>query len=262
MISLIRTECYKLFRMKKLYVFFLVLVANLLLTVYFYTPREGTNISTIITAETANAQSLPLLFLNGFSIYMSIFMAVYVAGIVTDEYRIGTLKLTLLRPVSRMRLLQSKFGALLVFNLIMIAFLIVSAYTIGALFFGWGEGAFYNGVTYAPLHGVALTLASYSLLVLPYMAIGAMFLFIAFYFDQMALTIILSIGIAYMGQFLNLFESIKIYSIVNQTYFFPEYFIKNPNWHEAALSTGVNLLYFFLFYFLSAKVIRSKDIVY
>jgi ABC-type transport system involved in multi-copper enzyme maturation permease subunit len=127
MMRMLQNECFKMFRQKKLYIFMLILALMNSIVVLAY--KSGGNMRTVIV--TPNAQSLPLALLNETAQFMIIFIAIYIADIIADEYRNGTLKLTLLRPVGRIQWLNSKILALLVFSAVMIAFQIISAYITG-----------------------------------------------------------------------------------------------------------------------------------
>ncbi|MNF11802.1 ABC-2 family transporter protein [compost metagenome] len=56
-----------------------------------------------------NGQSLAFQVLNGSTELMILFMAVLAADLIADEIRSGTLTLTLVRPVSRIELLNARW---------------------------------------------------------------------------------------------------------------------------------------------------------
>jgi ABC-2 type transport system permease protein len=67
--------------------------------------------------------------------------AVVVAGdIVASEYSWGTIKLLLIRPVSRGKILLSKYVAVLLFIIVQLLLLFMSSYLIGLIMFGLGSG--------------------------------------------------------------------------------------------------------------------------
>ncbi|WAA12005.1 ABC transporter permease [Fervidibacillus halotolerans] len=68
---------------------------------------------------------------------ISLFTIIIGAGIISNEYNWGTLKLLLIRPVSRTTVLFSKFTSVFVFGLIMMIFLIVFSLLTGSIFFGF-----------------------------------------------------------------------------------------------------------------------------
>jgi ABC-2 type transport system permease protein len=67
---------------------------------------------------------------------VSLFTIIVAAGIVANEFRWGTIKLLLIRPTSRFRILLSKYVAVLLFALHALLFLIIFSWIIGFIFFG------------------------------------------------------------------------------------------------------------------------------
>ncbi|GAA0597460.1 ABC transporter permease [Virgibacillus siamensis] len=67
---------------------------------------------------------------------VSLFTIIIAAGIIADEFRWGTIKLLLIRPISRTKILASKYVSVLLFALFTLIFVLVFSWIIGALFFG------------------------------------------------------------------------------------------------------------------------------
>ncbi|QGH33076.1 ABC transporter permease subunit [Gracilibacillus salitolerans] len=72
----------------------------------------------------------------GLSMIISLFTIIVAAGIISNEYRWGTIKLLLIRPISRTKILFSKFVSVLLFSVTMLVFLFIISLVIGAIFFG------------------------------------------------------------------------------------------------------------------------------
>lgn len=62
------------------------------------------------------------------------------AGIVAQEFRWGTIKLLLIRPISRTKIILSKYIGVLIFTFVTLLFVLILSWLIGALLFGI-EGA-------------------------------------------------------------------------------------------------------------------------
>ncbi|WP_250816659.1 ABC transporter permease [Clostridium swellfunianum] len=256
--KLLQNELLKLFKARRLYVFFLLLTATTVITVYYYINSDA-GMQTVI--ETANAQSLPIVLKYSTAQFFSIFMAIYIADIITDEYKTGSLKLSMLRPISRATLLKSKVSAIFAFTVILTLFFILSTYAIGIVSFGWGNSTVYNGITYSTIDGVLLTVKVFAVSILPLIAFGMITAFIAVSSNSMTTTIAISIGITMLGQYLNALPSIKVFSVVNQMLFFSDYFVKINNPGEMMLSVIVNLVYIVVFYLLAVTKFKKKDIL-
>lgn len=68
---------------------------------------------------------------------VTLFTIVIAAGIVAGEFSWGTIKLLLIRPISRSKILLSKFMTTLLFALYNLFILFISSFIFGALFFGF-----------------------------------------------------------------------------------------------------------------------------
>nr|WP_035723790.1 DUF2705 family protein [Gracilibacillus boraciitolerans] len=73
----------------------------------------------------------------GLSMLISLFTIIIAAGIISNEFRWGgTIKLLLIRPISRTKILFSKFVSVLLFSLTMLIALFVTSLLVGLIFFG------------------------------------------------------------------------------------------------------------------------------
>lgn len=81
--------------------------------------------------------------------FVALFTIIIAAGIIANEFSWGTIKLLLIRPINRVKILLSKYITVLLFALFMISILFVSSFLFGSIFFGF-EGtqpylAYVNG---------------------------------------------------------------------------------------------------------------------
>ncbi len=67
---------------------------------------------------------------------VSLFTIIVAAGIIANEFKWGTIKLLLIRPISRTTILASKYVSVLLFALFTLLFVLVFSWIVGALFFG------------------------------------------------------------------------------------------------------------------------------
>ncbi|KAB8137903.1 ABC transporter permease [Gracilibacillus oryzae] len=72
----------------------------------------------------------------GLSMLITLFTIIVSAGIVASEFRWGTIKLLLIRPISRSKILLSKYVTVLLFAISMLVFLFIFNLLVGAVFFG------------------------------------------------------------------------------------------------------------------------------
>ena len=255
-----QNELFKLFKSKKLYIFFGILVVMRVAAAYFYI--SGSSFQTVI--ETANAQSFPIVMKYDAMQFLIIFMAIYVADILTDDYKTGTLKLSLLRPIGRVRILNSKIAAMVAFNLVLTLFSVLCTYLVGVVAFGWGDSTVYHGVTYSTIEGLLLTVKVYAATILPLTAFGMICVFIATIVKNMTTVIAAAFFLFIAGEFFSALQavsSVSIYLIVNQLFFFSDYFIKNNDSSGLLVSVAVNLAYIAVFYALTLAVFKKRDVL-
>jgi ABC-2 type transport system permease protein len=70
---------------------------------------------------------------------IGLFAIIIAAGIVAGEFTWGTIKLLLIRPISRTKILLSKYLTVLLFGVTLLATLFVLSTILGAIFFGGGD---------------------------------------------------------------------------------------------------------------------------
>lgn len=67
---------------------------------------------------------------------ISLFTIIVAAGIVSNEFKWGTIKLLLIRPISRAKILLSKYVSVLIFAFTMLVVLLIFSWLVGAVLFG------------------------------------------------------------------------------------------------------------------------------
>lgn len=79
---------------------------------------------------------------------ISLFTIIVAANIVASEHRWGTIKLLLIRPISRSKILLSKYLSVLLFAFFTAIFLFIISFATGALFFGIEPGINPHAIIY------------------------------------------------------------------------------------------------------------------
>lgn len=67
---------------------------------------------------------------------ISLFTIIVAAGIISNEFKWGTIKLLLIRPISRTKILLSKYLSVLIFAFSLLVFLLLTSWIVGAILFG------------------------------------------------------------------------------------------------------------------------------
>ncbi|MBV5121222.1 ABC transporter permease [Bacillus halotolerans] len=74
----------------------------------------------------------------GFTILTGLFTIIIAAGIVANEFNWGTVKLLMIRPLSRFQILLSKYITVLLFGFLLLFILFMGSTLLGLVFFGTG----------------------------------------------------------------------------------------------------------------------------
>lgn len=212
------------------------------------------------TLHSINGQSFPLAFLNTFPKLMIIFLIIYLCDTIVDEYKNGTFKLVLLRPVSRLEVLHAKTISLLISITVLTGFAVLSSYIVGTLALGWGDNTILNNTTYKIADGVFLTLQASLLSLVPQLGFGLLVMLIALISTNTGITAVISLGLMVIYPFIDGMEQINEYFIINQMYNFHLHFIENMTSTATITDFISSLTYIILFYIGSAMIIKRKNI--
>jgi ABC-type transport system involved in multi-copper enzyme maturation permease subunit len=265
MINLIKNETFKVFRLKKLYIFmaigFVLLIINCIEFLVLKSFSEQVPPGLIDMLSNLSGQSFPMMMLPGLAQLIIIFMAILLADIISDEYKNGTLKLSLLRQVSRADLLISKIVAMFITVAVFLGFTMIVSYIAGTLFFGWGDKTVINNETFETGKGLILTFQSYLITLFPYLGFGMLIVFISVLLTSMGATIGISLGTMIVLSIVELIEQVKDYSIYHQMNYFYTNFISGFKWGSTFLDILIIMAYIAIPYIGSVLVLKNKDIL-
>jgi ABC-2 type transport system permease protein len=200
---------------------------------------------------------------------VSLFTIIVAAGIVANEFRWGTIKLLLIRPISRTRILASKYISVLLFALFTLLFVLIWSWVIGAIFFGmegWNPYTVLNkssGVEYVSVISEIISDYGYQLVNLIMMATFAFM--VSSVFRNSALAVGTSIFLMMAGNSIVAFFSDRAWAkyILFANTDLSQYTNGNEPLIEGmslSFSITVLLVYFVLFLAASWGVFKQRDI--
>ena len=209
-----------------------------------------------------NGQSFPLTLFGGvMSTILPIFVVILIANMVTDEYTDGSLKLPLLRQVSRNELLIGKLVSLTVVMILMMLFLILLGYGLGTAFFGWGDRFLIKGRAISSSQGFIFTLLIYGSSLISLVSFGMVILLFAVLLDNSGSVVAIGMGILFSSLFLGQVlpeTSPYLISMYFNTY---ELFTSQTGLKEVALGFLVILTYGIGFLIPSIFIFKRKDLL-
>lgn len=204
-----------------------------------------------------------------FTTLISLFTIIIAAGIVSNEFKWGTIKLLLIRPISRSKILLSKYLTVLLFAFTLIFFLIAISLLTGALFFGLNNPTqtvvLEQGMGYA--HGSLLNviLKDYGLSLVTLLMMASFAFMISTIFRSSSMAIGLAVTLMLAGNSIVLFAS--HYSWAKYILFantnLGQYFNgAEPMMEGMSLSFSVTILCIYLALFLMASWVafNKRDI--
>lgn len=252
MMGLVKNECYKVLRQSKLALFMGAGLGLQIITIFQMLSGFQNQ-----SAAELNGQSFPLHMIGIQTILMALFVAVLAADLVADEYRSGTLKLTLLRPVGRSQVMAAKAIALAAAVTALTGFTVIAAYATGTLAFGWGDGLLAQGVPVAG-SSVAVTFKAAAASIAPCAGFGMMVMFIALITENVGLTIGIS---AALYLFLPLLGIRPDWSIVDQMNTFHRAVIYGDSLRAVSADLAAIMAYIVLFFAAGAFYMKRKDVL-
>lgn len=92
---------------------------------------------------------------------ISIFTIIVVANSIASEFNTGTVKLLMIRPISRTEILLSKYVSSLLFSLLCLVVLFLFSWLIGGLFFGFSGGEAHLSYINGAVHETSWVLATW-----------------------------------------------------------------------------------------------------
>ncbi|MBO8172561.1 MAG: ABC transporter permease [Bacillaceae bacterium] len=253
---LIKNEVFKIFLSKKIYAIMIVMLFFTIL------PKFEELVGNIDIP--VHGQNLPIYMLGTHVIVIiPLFIIVAVAQMFTEEYTAGTLKNTLLHPVTRTRLLNAKLLGLVVTVMALLLFGMLIAYGFGTLFFGWGNSFYFDGQYYTTGEGFMITIGSYLAAVVPLMVFAMVMMLLSFFFTSSGVLAGISIGLlVLMNLSGEMFKMLQPYLLVGSFRGFPITVFVEGDMANAGFQLLVMAVYSVISYGVSVMWFKRKDLAY
>jgi len=146
--ELIHIELYKLFRSYRTYIT-LVITVLLMLVINLGLYSDGDRLFDFfmesvseyfyLDGKVLNGYLITYLALNTLWVHIPVLIVIVTAHLFSSEFELGTIRLLLTQPISRTGLFTAKLVAMIVFNLIFMLLVVLSALIPALLLFGKGD---------------------------------------------------------------------------------------------------------------------------
>jgi ABC-2 type transport system permease protein len=198
-----------------------------------------------------------------------LFTIIVSAGIVASEFSWGTIKLLLIRPINRSKILLSKYLTVLLFALLLVGSLFVYSAILGTILFGLPEQAipylnYFDGKV-TEQHMVIYLINYYGMASIEMIMMATMAFMISSVFRNSSLAIGLSLTLMFMGSSLTALLSMKFtwakYILFANTNLM-QYFEGAPLVEGMTITFSIImiLVYFVIFQFLAFYVFNKRDV--
>ncbi|ARK29835.1 ABC transporter permease [Halalkalibacter krulwichiae] len=204
-----------------------------------------------------------------FTALASVFVIVIGAGIVAGEFSTGTIKLLLIRPVNRFKILLSKYIATLLFAVVLLALLFLSSFAVGRILFGFGGGQLpylvYNGEEVVERSMITQIMSFYAFNSIDLVMMVTFAFMISTVFRSGSMAIGLSLFLMFTGgqvvQLFNQYDWVK-YILFTHTNL-SQYNNGTPIVEGMTMSYSIMMLciYFILFIGISFITFQKRDVV-
>lgn len=199
---------------------------------------------------------------------VGVFVIIIAATIVSAEYKHGTIKLLLIRPPSRLKVLLSKYFTVQLYSLFLIAVLFILSFILGAIFFGLNNDYVYL----AYQNGEVIERSQFANMVSYYLAHCAMFVVlgtlsfaISTVFRSEAISIAISVlayvvGASITSILMFFFDWAKYLLFANDP---AQYFAETPTFIEGmslGFSLTVLVIYWAIFLAVALIVFQKREV--
>jgi ABC-2 type transport system permease protein len=201
--------------------------------------------------------------------FAGLFTIIISAGIVASEFNWGTIKLLLIRPINRSRILASKYLTVLIFALSMLVMLFVFSTILGLILFGSPDQAVpylnYSNGHVTEQNMVVHLMIYYGLNSIDMLMLATMAFMISSVFRNSSLAIGLSLFLMFTGTNLTRLLAMKFswakYVLFANTNLM-QYFEGSPMVTGMTLTFSVIMIivYFVVFQFLAFFIFKKRDV--
>ena len=278
MIEIINIELYKIFKKWRTYIGFFAIAVLIPVIQIAMLIEGGKSInfmtrslqqSFVFVGNLLNAYLVSYLILNALAVHIPFLVALVTGDLLAGEATAGTYRVLITRPVSRMKLLTSKFFAGIIYTTLLVLWLSILSLGLGIIIFGVGELIVLKPTTviiFARSDVLWRFLLAYGFAILSMSVVASLaFLFsslvenaIGPIITTMAVIIVFFIVSAIE---IDIFQTIRPYLFTNYILSWRLFFDDPIDVSEILKSVAVLFGHIIVFYGLTAYIFKRKDIL-
>jgi len=278
MITMVRIELYKIFKKWRTYIGFIAIgiLVPIIQIAMVYEGEHSIDFVTrniqesfVFVGNLLNSYFISYIILNALAVHIPFLITLVAADMLAGEATAGTYRLLVPRPVSRMKIVTSKFFAGAIYTNLLILWLAVISLGLGVLIFGVGELIVLKSGTIIIFEKSDVLWRF--LLAYGYASLGMMVVCsLAFLFSSLvenaigpiiSTMAVIIVFIIVSAINIDLFQSIKPYLFTSYILQWREFFNDPVDTSKIIESTLILLGHVILFFGLTAFIFRKKDIL-
>ena len=278
MITMVRIELYKIFKKWRTYIGFIAIgvLVPIIQVAMLYEGENSINFVTrdiresfVFVGNLLNSYFISYIILNALAVHIPFLITLVAADLLAGEASAGTYRLLVPRPVSRMKIVTSKFFAGAIYTNFLILWLAVISLGLGVIIFGVGE---------------LIVLKSSTIVIFEKSDVFWRFL-LAYGYASLGMTVVCSLALLFSSLVENaigpiistmaviivfiivsainidLFQAIKPYLFTSYILNWREFFNDPVDTFEIIKSALILVGHIVLFFSLTAFIFRKKDIL-
>ncbi len=264
MINCIKNELYKSFSQIKIFVFLLaVAAAPLVFGIGILFVRTQLTDPAQVEMFSYTGMQFPLEILSGLAeLLIPVFIVILISDKFTEEYKQGTLKLPLITPVSRKKILFSKIISVGIEITILLVILFGSSYIFGNILFGFQSDFTYGMMSFTIFDGIIITILSYMLTGIILFVFSLIITVLAIILKSTGSLIGIAVGMILSMQIISLLgETISKLLLPNYFKFYISLFYPMDT-KDLITSTSIIIIYGIIGLSLSVTLFKKKDMNY
>ncbi len=278
MIKIIRIELYKIFKKWRTYIGFIAItfLVPLIQIAMMIEGEKSLNFMTrnlqqsfIFVGNLLNGYLVSYIILNTLAVHIPFLVALVAGDLLAGEATAGTYRLLVTRPVSRMKLVTSKFLAGIIYTSLLVLWLSVLSLGLGLIIFNAGELIVIkpeNVIIFARDDVLWRFFLAYGFAILSMGVVASLaFLFSSLVENSIGpiiSTMAVIIGFLIISAIeINIFQEIRPYLFVNYILSWRLFFDDPINVSEIIKSVSILAGHIVVFYGLAAYIFRRKDIL-
>jgi ABC-2 type transport system permease protein len=275
--NIVQTELYKIFRKGRSYIgfgaiAFIVIVIQIALYVdgesYLELGTQSLKETFTFQGNLLNGYLSVFIILSSLWVHIPFLIALVAGDLIAGEAATGTLRILLIRPISRTQIIIAKFSAIIIYVLSIVLFMAALSIGTGIFIFGTGDLFVMKDMLYIFDSSDSLwrILASFAFSFLSMSMVASLAFMLSAVVDSSLGPIIMTMSIIIVFMIvssidLSIFRAVKPFMFTTYMGAWREFFSDPVNWHKVNTAVIALITHIFIFLGFTIWYFKRKDIL-